>query len=67
MLRPSEQDVVDLLVLGLSNSEIAERLNIKRGTVKCHLFKIYKKLNVKSDRELIANYYNPTRKETENE
>lgn len=57
MLRPSERDVVELLLQGLSNKEIAYKLQIKDTTVKCHLYRVYQKLNVKSDRELIAKFY----------
>lgn len=57
MLRVSETDVVELLLQGLSNKDIADKLQLKETTVKCHLYRVYQKLNVKSDRELIAKFY----------
>jgi DNA-binding NarL/FixJ family response regulator len=57
MLRVSETDVVELLLQGLSNKDIADKLQIKETTVKCHLYRVYQKLNVNSDRELIAKFY----------
>ena len=64
MLTLSEKDVVELLVQGLSNKDIADKLQIKDGTVKSHLYKVYKKLNIKSDRELIAKFYEMKQNET---
>lgn len=57
MLTPSQNDVVSLLIQGYTNKEIAEELNVKVGTVKCHLFQIYKNYGLKCDRELIAKVY----------
>lgn len=57
MLTPSQNDVIALLVQGFTNSEIAEKLELKVGTVKCHLFQAYKRLGVKCDREVIAKFY----------
>jgi DNA-binding NarL/FixJ family response regulator len=38
---------------GMRNKEIAVRLDIGEGTVKTHLHRIYKKLNVESRMELL--------------
>ncbi|MCI0430087.1 MAG: response regulator transcription factor [Rhodospirillales bacterium] len=43
-----ERDVLKLLVEGLSNKEIAHRLNIEVVTVALHLRSIYRKLGVES-------------------
>jgi len=53
-LTERESEVVDLLVLGRSNSQIAEALFIVEGTVKNHLVNIYQKLGVHSRAEAIS-------------
>lgn len=47
-LTEREKEVLLCLVEGLSNKEIADKLFISDKTVKIHVSKIYKKLNVKS-------------------
>lgn len=47
-----EQEVVDLLLTGVSNKRIAIQLDITEATVKTHLNKIFRKANVKSRFEL---------------
>lgn len=42
-----EQQLVELVQLGLSNKEIAGRLNLAERTVKNHLHRIFKKVNVR--------------------
>lgn len=51
-LTPREQDLIPLLIKGLNNKEIAEKLYISLSTVKTHIHKIYGKTNVKSRYEL---------------
>lgn len=46
LFTPTELTVLDLLLQDLSNSEIAKRLNVSKGTVKTHLNHIYSKMNV---------------------
>jgi DNA-binding NarL/FixJ family response regulator len=52
-LTPRELDVLQLMVKGLSNKEIAEQLFISDKTVKIHVSNILKKLRVKSRSQAI--------------
>ena len=45
-LSPRERQLVQLVVDGCSNQEAAERLQIRRQTVKNHLSRIYEKVGV---------------------
>ncbi|MFY9326825.1 MAG: response regulator transcription factor [Georgfuchsia sp.] len=47
-LTPTQTRVLDLLTEGYPNREIADLLGVTVGTVKMHLFNIYKLLNVNS-------------------
>jgi DNA-binding NarL/FixJ family response regulator len=47
-LTPRELDVLRLLVQGLSDAQIAEKLVLSRRTVTTHLTTIYSKLGVNS-------------------
>ena len=53
-LTPREREVLSLIALGLSNSEIAERLTLELGTVKNHVHHILEKLNVSSRQDAVA-------------
>lgn len=55
-LTPREKDIVELVVQGLSNREIAEQLLITEGTVRNTLSIILEKLQVR-DRTQLAVYY----------
>jgi len=48
-----ESSVLEFLIKGLDNKEIAAKLNITELTVKTHLRNIYKKLNVKNRTQLV--------------
>ncbi len=47
-LSPRETEVVDLILRGLSNKEIADRLFISVDTVKKHSYNVYRKLGVQN-------------------
>lgn len=51
-----EQEILELLVAGLSYKEIAGELSIKVSTVGTYVQRIYDKLHVRSRREIIARY-----------
>jgi DNA-binding CsgD family transcriptional regulator len=52
MLTPREADVLGLLRLGHSNGEIAAALSISIETVRTHARSVFRKLGVRSRREL---------------
>jgi len=53
-LTPTERQVVDLVIDGHTNPQIAERLFMSLGTVKAHLAHIFAKLGVSTRAELAA-------------
>lgn len=52
VLTPREADVLDQLQLGRSNGEIAVALSVSVETVRTHVRSVFRKLGVKSRREL---------------
>ena len=54
-----EKQALSLLVLGLTNGEIAHRLFLAESTVKCHLTSIFSKLGVRSRSEAAARVLDP--------
>jgi DNA-binding NarL/FixJ family response regulator len=52
LLTPREEQVVSIMVEGLTNDEIAAKLGVSAHTVKNHLFRIYEKLGISSRMEL---------------
>jgi DNA-binding NarL/FixJ family response regulator len=57
-LSPREQQVLSLLVQGLSYKMIAGKLEITYSTVRAHMKKIYEKLHVSSMTEAVAKAIN---------
>jgi DNA-binding NarL/FixJ family response regulator len=53
-LTPRETDVLELLRAGRSNGEIAQALHVSIETVRTHARRIYRKLGVRTRRELAA-------------
>lgn len=51
-----EHEILDLLCLGFSNKEIAERLSVGVETIRTHLKRIYEKLHVRSRTEAALRY-----------
>jgi len=56
-LTPSEQRIVEMIVLGLNNKMIADRLYISENTVKSHLKNIFGKLGVNDRSQVVAVAY----------
>jgi DNA-binding NarL/FixJ family response regulator len=54
MLSSRQREVMLLAAKGLSNKEIARRLEISDGTVKVHLHYIYGKLGIRNRTMLVA-------------
>jgi DNA-binding NarL/FixJ family response regulator len=53
-LTPKEKEIISLVCKGLSNKQIADKLNISEQTVKAHLNRIFRKLNVQSRTQLVS-------------
>lgn len=51
-LTERQRKVYDLILLGKTNKEIMSELFIEQSTLKSHINQIYKKLDIKSRREL---------------
>ncbi|WED29791.1 response regulator transcription factor [Vibrio sp. DW001] len=53
-LTKREKEILDMLVRGQTNLQIADQLYVAECTVKTHIYKIYKKLNIKCRKEAIT-------------
>jgi DNA-binding NarL/FixJ family response regulator len=60
VLTRRQQQIVGLLVLGLSNAEIADRLYVSETTVKTHLRGAYARLGVGSRKEAVDEVLDPS-------
>jgi LuxR family transcriptional regulator, positive regulator of biofilm formation len=49
-----EQEIIECILQGLSNNEIARRLTLSPHTVKAHLNRIFRKFNITSRSKLMA-------------
>ncbi|MCW3490180.1 response regulator transcription factor [Dethiobacter alkaliphilus] len=56
-LTPREKDIVELVVQGLSNKEIAEQLYISEGTVRNTLSVVLEKLQLRDRTQLAIHYW----------
>jgi DNA-binding NarL/FixJ family response regulator len=61
-----EQEVVELVVKGLTSREIAQQLGCTKKTVQVHRYRLMKKLNVSSVVELVRRYGNQVAEPTGN-
>ncbi len=57
-LSKRQLQILKLIQEGKSNQEISQNLTISEGTVKQHLFQLYKKLNVKNRTQALVKYQN---------
>jgi DNA-binding NarL/FixJ family response regulator len=55
-LSPREREILELIISGLSNKEIANRLSVSVLTLRWHLKQIYKKLHVHSRVEVVLKF-----------
>ena len=60
VLTVRQQQIMGLLVLGLSNAEIADRLFLTESTIKTHLRALFAKLEVRSRKEAIDVVLDPS-------
>ncbi|MBD0356226.1 MAG: helix-turn-helix transcriptional regulator [Rubrobacter sp.] len=59
-VRVGDRQVLELLVRGLSNREIATELHVSVNTIQTHLAHAYEKLGVRSRSQLLARFFHET-------
>ena len=52
-ITPREMEILHLIASGLSNREIAERLNVSENTVKTHAGRLFAKLNARRRTQVV--------------
>ena len=57
-LTPRERDIVRLILAGFPSAKIAERLGVSVNTIKNHKKRMYRKLDITTERELILIFAN---------
>jgi len=60
LLTPREQQISELIAVGVSNKEVADKLSIAERTVKAHLTHIFRKLGVSSRLQLALHALRPS-------
>lgn len=56
VLTPRERDIVRLISCGFPNAKIAEKLNLSINTIKNHRKRLYLKLDITTERELLLKF-----------
>ncbi len=64
-ITPRELEIVELILKGRSNKQIANQLCIAHHTVKNHLYRLYQKLDVNNRFELVTFFLNNKQFRTE--
>jgi len=55
---PRERDIVRLVLFGYPSAKIGERLKLSLNTIKNHKKRLYRKLDITTERELFLNFVN---------
>jgi len=55
-LTPRERQIVGLIVTGTGGADVARKLGLSKGTIKNHRLRIYKKLDISSERALLLRF-----------
>lgn len=57
-LTSRQRDIIELIMEGYSNKDISESLHITEGTVKTHIYNIFKKTDITSRNQVIVRVFN---------